>query len=187
MNDIDLSDIEVLWDKKLIAQEIKRVSKEIDNKFKNSDSVNLIPILTGGLMFVSSLIFELENLRSGCYKMFPIIAKSYGNSTQSQGTKIYGYEFLSDSLDKNSPSVIVDDIMDTGETLVTVSNKVKEISNSVIFTAVLLDKLGRRNNILEPDFSCFVLEDNKWIVGYGMDYEGKFRGLDFLGYIPKLV
>ena len=160
MNDIDLSDIEVLWDKKLIAQEIKRVSKEIDNKFKNSDSVNLIPILTGGLMFVSSLIFELENLRSGCYKMFPIIAKSYGNSTQSQGTKIYGYEFLSDSLDKNSPSVIVDDIMDTGETLVTVSNKVKEISNSGIFTAVLKDKLGRRNNILEPDFSCFILEDN---------------------------
>ena len=138
-------------------------------------------------MFVSSLIFELENLRSGCYKMFPIIAKSYGNSTQSQGTKIYGYEFLADSLDKNSPSVIVDDIMDTGETLLTVSNKVKETSNSGIFTAVLLDKLGRRNNVLEPDFSCFVLEDNKWIVGYGMDYEGKFRGLDYLGYIPKLV
>ena len=102
MNDIDLSDIEVLWNKKIIDQEIKRVSKEIDNKFKNSDSVNLIPILTGGLMFVSSLIFELENLRSGCYKMFPIIAKSYGNSTESQGTKIYGYEFLADSLDKNS-------------------------------------------------------------------------------------
>ena len=65
MNDIDLSDIEVLWDKKLIAQEIKRVSKEIDNKFKNSDSVNLIPILTGGLMFVSSLIFAGKRRRTG--------------------------------------------------------------------------------------------------------------------------
>ena len=50
-------------------------------------------------MFVSDLMSQLENLRPGFYKMFPLIVKSYGNELESQGTKIYGDEFLKDSLD----------------------------------------------------------------------------------------
>ena len=50
-------------------------------------------------MFVSNLIAELESIRSGCYHMFPLIAKTYGNSTESQGTTIYGYDFLAENID----------------------------------------------------------------------------------------
>tara|TARA_B110000196_G_C21056810_1_gene620266 strand:+ start:380 stop:943 length:564 start_codon:yes stop_codon:yes gene_type:complete len=185
MKNIEISDIEVLWDKKQINTELVRITKEINQNFINYESVNLIPILTGGIIFVSRLIVELENLRPGCYKMFPLIAKTYGYSTESQGTKIYGYEFLADSLDKNSPSIIVDDLMDTGETLSTVMDNVKKTSNEKVYTAVLLDKLGKRNNLIEPDFNCFVLNDKKWVVGYGMDYLGKFRGLEYVGTINK--
>ena len=115
--------------------------------------------------------------------MFPLIAKTYGNSLESQGTKIYGYDFLSDSLERKSPSIIIDDLMDTGETLLKVRESVLAISNENVYTAVLVDKLGNRNNIFHPDFTCFVLDDDKWIVGYGMDYVGKFRGLDYVGSI----
>ena len=76
MRDITTKDIEVLWDKNSIDREVKRIAKDINSKFKSDKAVNLIPIMTGGLMFVSNLIAELEILRSGCYHMFPLIAKT---------------------------------------------------------------------------------------------------------------
>ena len=183
MKDIKISDIEVLWDRDEIDSEVKKLAKKISNEFKSYDSINLIPILTGGLVFASKLLIELDSLKPGSSRMFPLIAKTYGNSLESQGTKIYGYDFLADSLERNSPSIIIDDLMDTGETLLKVRESVLGISNEKVYTAVLVDKLGNRNNIFHPDFTCFVLDDDKWIVGYGMDYIGKFRGLDYVGSI----
>ena len=158
-------------------------AKEINLKFQSEESVNLIPIMTGGLMFVSNLVAELEILRSGCYHMFPLIAKTYGNSTESQGTTIYGYDFLVENIDIDSPSVIVDDLMDSGETLYNLSEKLEKTSNNEVYSAVLLDKLGKRHMEIEPDFNCFILNDKRWVVGYGMDYKGLFRGLDYVGTI----
>ena len=183
MKDIQISDIKVLWDRDEIDTEVKKLAKKINDEFKDYDSVNLIPILTGGLVFASKLLIELDSLKPGSSRMFPLIAKTYGNSLESQGTTIYGYDFLSDSLERNSPSIIIDDLMDTGETLLKVRESVLAISNENVYTAVLVDKLGNRNNIFHPDFTCFVLDDDKWIVGYGMDYVGKFRGLDYVGSI----
>jgi len=132
MRDITTKDIEVLWDKNSIDREVKRIAKDINSKFKSDKAVNLIPIMTGGLMFVSNLIAELEILRSGCYHMFPLIAKTYGNSTESQGTTIYGYDFLAENIDIDSPSVIVDDLMDSGETLYNLSEKLEKTSNKKV-------------------------------------------------------
>ena len=56
MKNIEISDIEVLWDKKQINTELVRITKEINQNFINYESVNLIPILTGGIIFVSRLI-----------------------------------------------------------------------------------------------------------------------------------
>ena len=183
MKDITVSDIQVLWDKNQIDNEVSRIAKAIDNRVKNYDSVNLIPILSGSVMFVSDLMSQLENLRPGFYKMFPLIVKSYGNELESQGTKIYGDEFLKDSLDLDSPTIVVDDIMDTGETLLEVSQSVAKISDQEILTAVLLNKHGKRKHVIEPDYYCFSLDDKSWVVGYGMDYKGKFRGLNYVGTI----
>ena len=183
MKEININDIEVLWDKDSINKQVKRVAKEINEKFISEKSVNLIPIMTGGLMFVSNLIAELEILRSGCYHMFPLIAKTYGNSIESQGTTIYGYDFLAENIDIDSPSVIVDDLMDSGETLYNLTEKLEITSNKEVYSAVLLDKLGKRHMQIEPDFNCFILDDKRWVVGYGMDYMGLYRGLDYVGTI----
>ena len=79
--------------------------------------------------------------------------------------------------------IIVDDLMDTGETLKKVIENIYQTVSKDVYSVVLLDKLGRRNNIIQPDFSCFELYDDKWVVGYGMDYLGKFRGLEYIGYL----
>ena len=77
----------------------------------------------------------------------------------------------------------IDDLMDTGETLLEVSQSVAKISDQEILTAVLLNKHGKRKHVIEPDYYCFSLDDKSWVVGYGMDYKGKFRGLNYVGTI----
>ena len=44
-------------------------------------------------------------------------------------------------------------------------------------------KHGKRKHVIEPDYYCFSLDDKSWVVGYGMDYKGKFRGLNYVGTI----
>ena len=73
--------------------------------------------------------------------------------------------------------------MDTGETLLKVKQSVEKICNEPVLTAVLLNKHGKRKHVIEPDNYCFSLNDKSWVVGYGMDYKGKFRGLNYVGTI----
>jgi len=175
--------IKILWDKNTVEKAIIDISDSITKKFKDFQSINIVPIMTGSILFATKLLTELEKYRPGAYKIFPLTAKTYGNNMESQGTTIYGYGLISDSLDNGSPTIIVDDLMDTGETLKTVIENIYQTVSKDVYSVVLLDKLGRRNNIIQPDFSCFELYDDKWVVGYGMDYQGKFRGLEYIGYL----
>jgi hypoxanthine phosphoribosyltransferase len=180
---VDDHNIKILWDKETVEKAIIDISDSITKKFKDFQSINIVPIMTGSILFVTKLLTELEKYRPGAYKIFPLTAKTYGNSMESQGTTIYGYGLISDSLDNGSPTIIVDDLMDTGETLKKVIENIYQTVSKDVYSVVLLDKLGRRNNIIQPDFSCFELYDDKWVVGYGMDYQGKFRGLEYIGYL----
>ena len=175
--------IKILWDRDTVEKAIIDISDSITKKFKDFESINLVPIMTGSILFATKLLTELEKYRPGAYKIFPLTAKTYGNSMESQGTTIFGYGLISDSLDNGSPTIIVDDLMDTGETLQKVIENIYQTVSKDVYSVVLLDKLGRRNNIIQPDFSCFELYDDKWVVGYGMDYQGKFRGLEYIGYL----
>lgn len=175
--------IKILWDRDTVEKAIIDISDSITKKFKDFESINIVPIMTGSILFATKLLTELEKYRPGVYKIFPLTAKTYGNSMESQGTTIFGYGLISDSLDNGSPTIIVDDLMDTGETLKKVIENIYQTVSKDVYSVVLLDKLGRRNNIIQPDFSCFELYDDKWVVGYGMDYQGKFRGLEYIGYL----
>ena len=175
--------IKILWDKDTVEKAIIDISDSITKKFKDFESINIVPIMTGSILFATKLLTELEKYRPGAYKIFPLTAKTYGNSMESQGTTIFGYGLISDSLDNGSPTIIVDDLMDTGETLEKVIENIYQTVSKDVYSVVLLDKLGRRNNIIQQDFSCFELYDDKWVVGYGMDYKGKFRGLEYIGYL----
>ena len=175
--------IKILWDRDTVEKAIIDISDSITKKFKDFESINIVPIMTGSILFATKLLTELEKYRPGAYKIFPLTAKTYGNSMESQGTTIFGYGLISDSLDNGSPTIIVDDLMDTGETLEKVIENIYQTVSKDVYSVVLLDKLGRRNNIIQPDFSCFELYDDKWVVGYGMDYQGKFRGLEYIGYL----
>ena len=64
-----------------------------------------------------------------------------------------------------------------------VKNIIHEITTSTVEVAVLVDKIAKRNSDITPDYTCFTLESDYWLVGYGMDDKGLMRGLNSIGYL----
>ena len=141
--------IKILWDRDTVEKAIIDISDSITKQFKDFESINIVPIMTGSILFATTLLTELERYRLGAYKIFPLTAKTYGNSMESQGTTIFGYGLISVSLDNGSPTIIVDDLMDTGETLEKVIEHIYQTVSQDVHSVVLLYNLGRRNNIIQ--------------------------------------
>ena len=80
--------------------------------------------------------------------------------------------------------VIIEDIVDTGYTLSYIKNYVSEMKPKSLITCTLLDKKARRVVDIDPDYSGFVIED-LFVVGYGLDYDQKYRNLPYIGVVVK--
>lgn len=113
-----------------------------------------------------------------------VAASSYGAGTVSSGqvrlTKalgrpVEGYDLL-----------LVEDILDTGQTLSSLAAQLQAQGASSVRTAVLLDKPARRAVPFAADYRCFVIED-EFVVGYGLDYAEKYRNLPFIGVLHPEV
>ena len=76
MKDV-LSPITELWGEQDIDKAIKRIAREVDDTYSQNTVVNLIPVLTGALLFSAKLIIELEILSPGKWKVIPIMSSSY--------------------------------------------------------------------------------------------------------------
>ncbi len=81
---------------------------------------------------------------------------------------------------KGRDVVILDDIFDTGKTMVGLFDAVQEFAPSSVRTAVLLWKTDRTCVAMEPDYFCFKIPD-EFVVGYGLDYNDEFRHLPYIG------
>ena len=97
-----------------------------------------------------------------------------------------------DFLDRKLPVVkgrsvlLVDDILDTGRTLEAVSAKLLELGAREVKTCVLLTKDKERAAEVEADYSAFEIGD-EFVVGYGLDYDGKYRNLPYVGVLKTSV
>ena len=84
--------------------------------------------------------------------------------------------------DKNV--VIVEDIVDTGYTLEFICDYVNNMHPKSLITCALLDKKARRVVKIDPDYSGFVIDD-LFVIGYGLDYDQKYRNLPYIGVVEK--
>ena len=80
--------------------------------------------------------------------------------------------------------VLVEDIVDTGYTLKYIRNYVKEMNPKSYVDISLLDKKERRKVEIDPDFSGFIIDD-LFVIGYGLDYDQKYRNLPYIGVVEK--
>ena len=178
MNMLKESDIKVLFSETEIQQEISNLGQILNDKYKNEE-LYLICVLKGSVMFMVDLAKHLKMP----VRMEFIRLSSYGSAFTSTG-KVNAVDIsLPDLNDKNV--LVIEDIIDTGHTakfLVDFIN-LNFHTKTVKFCSLLDKKIKRQVNI-DPDFHAFEVDD-KFLVGYGLDYDGYYRNLPYIGYVEQ--
>ena len=151
-----------------ISRQIKKIGKKISKDYKTSDLV-LIGILKGSFIFLSDLTRQI----SIDHEIDLIGASSY-KGTSSTGQIIFTKQ--PDLELENRDILLVEDIVDTGNTLLKIVEFVELLNPRSIKICSLIDKHERREVQIKVDYSCFLL-DKGFIVGYGLDYNEKYRNL----------
>lgn len=175
----DLEKIILSADK--IKTRVQEIAVEINQNYAGSvREVILITLLDGAIVFTADLIRHLSvPIRLDCIRV-----SSYGNSTNPEtAPRILG-SLKSDVKDKHV--LLVDDILDTGNTMKKVVNEVSAQKPASLRTCVFLDKPERRQNNFQSDWSGFSIPD-EFVVGYGLDYAGRYRELPYLGTLKPEI
>ncbi len=160
-----------------IQKRVKEIAVAINNDFKDKNPL-LIGILKGAFIFLADLA---KHLTISCEFDFMAVS-SYGDSTISSGVVRILKDLDESILDRNI--ILVEDIVDTGLTLDYILNFLKNRSPREIKICVLLDKKECRKKEVPIHYLGFVIP-NKFVVGYGLDYQQKFRNLPYIGILEK--
>ncbi|MGO0884079.1 hypoxanthine phosphoribosyltransferase [Clostridioides difficile] len=161
-----------------IKAKVYELGKKIEEDFKCEDLL-VVGILKGASVFVSDLIrcIDLD------VNIDFMSVTSYGNSTESSGTVKILKDLDVDIEGKNV--LIVEDIIDSGLTLSNLVAALKTRNPKSLKLCTLLDKPQRRKANIPVDYVGFVIED-KFIVGYGIDYAEKYRNLPYIGIVEDV-
>ena len=155
-----------------IAERLQALGEEINQHYQGKE-ILLISILDGAIVFTADLLRQLRvPTQLDCLRI-----SSYGNSTSSQSPPQLRGSLKSDLAGMHI--LLVDDILDTGKTMQFACEQILSLSPKSIKTCVFLDKPERRVNGFEADWIGFSIP-NQFVVGYGLDYAGKFRELPYL-------
>ena len=175
MQMIKESDLKVLFDKNQIQTAIEELGKKINQVYSNEE-VYLICVLKGSVMFMTDLSKHLKMP----VRMEFIRLSSYGSDFTSSGRVSAVDISLPDLNAKNV--LIIEDIIDTGHTAKFLVDFIKHnFKPKTLNFCSLLDKKCKREVEIDADYYCFEVDD-KFVVGYGLDYEGYFRNLPYVGY-----
>ena len=163
------------------ADEIQRrvadLAKQIALDYHDR-AVTIVGVLTGSLIFLADLVRHLDlHLRIGL-----IQASSYRGKATTPGALTVGPELLPDVRGRHV--LLLDDILDTGQTLSRLVNHLHGLEVASLRTAVLLRKQGRQQVGLEPDYTGFDIPD-AFVVGYGLDYNDEYRHLPYLAILKE--
>ena len=170
--------IRVMLSEEEIATRIKEVAEEISRDFEGKP-LHLICILKGGVFFTC----ELAKRISLPLTMDFMSVSSYGSGTVSSGiVKII--KDLDDPIE-GKDVLIVEDIIDSGNTLSYLIEVLKQRNPNSVELCTLLDKPERRvKKQVEVKYTCFTVPD-EFIIGYGLDYDQIYRNLPYIGVIEQ--
>lgn len=174
--EIKESDLKVLFTEDQIQKRIKELAEEM-NKFYKGEDVYAICVLKGAVLFAVDIVRHMNMP----LKMEFIRLSSYGTGMTTSG-KVNAVDIsLPDLNDKNV--LIIEDIVDTGLTAKFLMDFMhcNFKTRSTKFCSLLDKKITRKVDI-EPDYYGFEVDD-KFLVGYGLDYEGYYRNLRYIGYV----
>lgn len=168
----------VLITEERIARRVRQLSRQIEREFRGREMV-IVAVLNGTAMFLADLIRHI----SLPLRLDFIGVSSYGAGTES-GELVFTKELRIDV--RGRDVLLVDDILDTGETMARVLGRLKPLKSRRIKTCVLLDKPGRRLEKIKADYVGFEIPDF-FVVGYGLDFAERYRNLPFVGVLRAEV
>jgi hypoxanthine phosphoribosyltransferase len=169
--------VTMLFDEAEITRRVGELAGELARVLEGDFTV--VAILKGSFVFAADLIRALdrEGLRPGVEFMR---LSSYGGAKQSSGK----VRLIGDAPEDfgGRRVLLLDDIVDSGRSLAHAKEMIRERGASQVLTVALLDKPSRREVDIAADFVGFTIED-LFVVGYGIDYDQKYRHLPYIGTV----
>ncbi len=177
MNDSDIK--KVLLTKEQLSEIVKKLGEQISNDYKGKNLM-IVGVLKGSVVFMADL---MRNIAIPCKIDFMAVS-SYGSGTKSSGAvkiikdldiDLSGYDLL-----------IVEDILDSGNTLSYLKNMLEARKPASVKICTLLDKPDRRTADITADYVGAVIPD-EFVIGYGLDYDEYYRNLPYVGVLLESV
>lgn len=166
----------VLLEAEAIQSRVRELAAEIERDYPAGEEIHLVCVLKGGFVFMSDLVRHM----SPRVTLDFIAVSSYAKGTKSSG-EVRMLKDLDSGLEGRHV-IIVEDIVDTGLTLRYLQDILRARSPKSLRTACLLSKPSRRQVDVQVDYIGFTIED-RFVVGYGLDYAEKYRNLDYIAVL----
>lgn len=172
---INMEDIKVLINEQQLQKRVDEIARQIEEEYKGKE-ITLICILKGSVFFTVDLARKIR----GDVKLEFIRVSSYNDGTESSG-EIKMKLDLKDSI-QGKDVIVIEDIIDTGRTLSYLIEYLKMKKPNSVKLCTLLDKPERRVQKVKVDYTGFQIPD-KFVIGYGLDFDERYRNLPYVGYI----
>jgi hypoxanthine phosphoribosyltransferase len=169
----------ILISKDELSQRVKELGAQITKDFEGEEVI-VVGVLKGSVLFMTDLIREIDLPMDIDF----MVVSSYEGSTVSSGNVKIIKDVNIDVAGKNV--IIVEDIIDSGRTMYSLRElfQVRDCKEFKICT--LLDKKERRKIEIDADYVGFDVP-NEFVVGYGLDYDGKYRNLEDIGVLKPEI
>ena len=169
-----LEKVKVLYESEMLQKRIAEMAKQIDEDYKGK-TITVISVLKGAVFFTVDLVTKMKTP----IELEVMQVSSYEGTESTQ--KINIKKDLDNAI-SGKDVLIVEDIIDTGHTLKHLKEYLMSKNPKSLKLAVLADKKERREVDVEIDYTGFVIP-NKFVIGYGFDYNEIGRNLPYIGYI----
>ena len=167
--------IKVLISEEEVDARIRELGEKISKEYEGKQ-IHLICVLKGGVFFMC----ELAKRITVPVSMDFMCVGSYGDGTKSSGVVRLAKD-LDESIE-NKEVLIVEDIIDSGNTLYYLMDVLRKRKPASLRLCTLLDKPDRRVKDVHVDWTGFEIPD-EFVVGYGLDYAQKYRNLPYIGVV----
>lgn len=161
-----------------ISKRCEEIALQIE-KDVNGEEVVFLAVLNGSFMFASELV---KRYNGDCNIDF-IQVSTYGNGTETSCKFNVKKALTLDIKDKHV--VIIEDIVDTGFTMVNLLKYLGEFNPSSIRICTMIDKPHRRTHEVNSDYIAYTMTEEHFIVGFGLDYSQKYRNLPYIGILKE--
>lgn len=174
-SNMDQDILKILLSEEEIKARVQEMGDELYDAFQDKNPM-FVGVLNGCFIFMADLV-RAAQLKS---ELEFIGVSSYKNSTKSSGVVQITRDLQRDISGRNI--IIVEDILDSGNTLAFLKNYLMTKGAASITIATLLDKPARREKPIKADYVGFVVPD-EFVVGYGLDYAQQYRNMPYIGVL----